>query len=128
MLVGSSEAGPTQAMRWSWERIAALLQTSDPVQSRPMLVSRRTVIAHCLTARRLARRCCRPAEGCRRPARDNCGAPNSGQPLRPFLPNVGLSESTGRSQAGKITPSVIHLADGSREALTYRFSHVIARP
>ena len=61
MLAGSSEAGPTQAIRSSFDRIAALLQTSEPVQSRPMLVSRRTVTGH-------------------RPARDGDGARNSGQP------------------------------------------------
>jgi hypothetical protein len=52
MLFGSSEAGPTQAMRSSWDKIAALLQTSEPVQSLPMLVSSRTVTSH------------RPAEDC----------------------------------------------------------------
>ena len=42
-LSGSSEARPTQAMRSLWVRMAALLQISDPVQRRPMFVSRRTV-------------------------------------------------------------------------------------
>src|SRR5260370_4600166 len=45
-LRGSSDAGPTQAILSSWVMIAALLHTSVPVQRRPMLVSRRTVIAH----------------------------------------------------------------------------------
>src|SRR5215469_1838312 len=43
MLVGSSDAGPTQAIRSSCDKIAALLQTSAPVQSLPMFVRSRTV-------------------------------------------------------------------------------------
>src|SRR5690625_3068810 len=39
---GSSAAGPTQAMRSSWSRIAALVSISVPDQSRPMLVRRVT--------------------------------------------------------------------------------------
>src|SRR5262245_61017026 len=43
-LCGRSEAGPAQTMRSSWIRMAALLQTSVPVQSLPMFVNSRTVI------------------------------------------------------------------------------------
>src|ERR1039457_753248 len=50
-LSGSSEARPTHAMRSLWVRMAALLQISDPVQRRPMLVSRRTVTGVPLAAR-----------------------------------------------------------------------------
>jgi hypothetical protein len=59
--VGSSDAGPTQAMRSSCDKIAALLQTSAPVQSLPIFVSSRTVTLH-------------------RPAEDSGGALPSGQP------------------------------------------------
>ena len=44
-LCGRSEAGPAQTILSLWMRIAALLQTSVPVQSRPMFVNSRTVIA-----------------------------------------------------------------------------------
>src|SRR5215813_10574070 len=71
MLVGNSEAGPTHAMRSSCDRIAALLQTSEPVQSRPMFVSKRTVTAH-------------PAVTC-------CAPRNTGQPC-------GLSHTERRIQ------------------------------
>src|SRR6516162_9423142 len=43
-LRGSSDDGPTQAIRSSSMRMAALLQISEPVQRRPMFVSSRTVI------------------------------------------------------------------------------------
>ena len=43
MRCGSSAAGPTQAIRSSPVTMAALLRISDPVHSRPMLVSSRTV-------------------------------------------------------------------------------------
>ena len=43
-LRGSSADGPTQAMRSSLIRMAALPMISDPVHSRPMLVSSRAVI------------------------------------------------------------------------------------
>ena len=43
-LRGSSADGPTQAMRSSYVRMAALLRISDPVHSRPMFVSKRAVM------------------------------------------------------------------------------------
>ena len=43
-LRGSSAEGPTQAMRSSLVTMAALLRISNPVHSRPMLVSNRAVI------------------------------------------------------------------------------------
>src|SRR5580692_4510210 len=94
MLEGSSEAGPTQAIRSSCDRIAALLQTSDPVQSRPMLVSRRTVTGH-------------------QPAGYGSGARYTGQPCSLLLPSVGMSADRDLSR-GLVASGTTWLARRAR--------------